>query len=65
MKKSQLITPKELAKRWKVHEGTIRNWRWQGRGPDYIRVGEGKRGKIVYKLSVVKSFEKRFNLSLI
>lgn len=65
MRKPKTLTPKELADRWNVHEGTIRNWRWQGKGPSYLKIGEGLRGRVVYKLTDVQSYEKKFNLSLV
>lgn len=42
------LTPREVTKRYPEltqSEGTLANWRMQGRGPRYYRVGR----KIVYK----------------
>jgi hypothetical protein len=31
-----------------VLPATMRNWRWQGRGPEYLAIGEGRRPVIRY-----------------
>jgi hypothetical protein len=55
MKKSikQIITPTQLARRWKVAEGTLANWRSQGRGPKYFKAGR----RVRYNLKHIESFE--------
>jgi hypothetical protein len=35
---SELLTEKELGKRWKLDPKTLRNWRCQGRGPNYLKI---------------------------
>lgn len=40
------INPQEAARRLGVEPSTLANWRWNGRGPRYIRVG----GRIRYRL---------------
>lgn len=54
--KHTLLTPEELASRWKglVSIKTLRNWRSQGRGPMYLEQA-GRR--VAYLLSDVESFE--------
>lgn len=47
------MTSSELAKRWKVNEGTLRNWRYRGTGPKFKRIGCAVR----YTLADVKAFE--------
>lgn len=42
-----------LAKRWFVSPRTLEQWRWQGRGPRYLKIG----GRVVYRLSDVEKFE--------
>ena len=34
-----LHTPAEAAERLRRTPATLRNWRWRGEGPDYIRYG--------------------------
>jgi hypothetical protein len=49
----QHLDQKTLAKRWLVSPRTLEQWRWQGRGPRYLKIG----GRVVYRLSDVESFE--------
>jgi predicted DNA-binding transcriptional regulator AlpA len=50
-----LLTTRQLAERWGMSEGTLRNWRVLGRGPKYLRIGN----QVRYKLSVIKAYEER------
>jgi hypothetical protein len=52
----ELLTPAELASRWKGHvsDGTLRNWRSQRRGPPFLKVAGGR---IRYRLVDVITFE--------
>lgn len=62
--RKKLLSTKELAKRWDVHEGTIKNWRSQGKGPKFYKIGEGEKSRVRYKLEDIKSYEKKFNLAI-
>ncbi|MPY72882.1 MAG: helix-turn-helix domain-containing protein [Alphaproteobacteria bacterium] len=55
-KVNTFLTPAELAERWKVSRGVLANWRAQGKGPGFIRLGP-KGGCIVYRLSEVEAYE--------
>jgi hypothetical protein len=44
---------KRLAKRWAISERTLEQWRWQGRGPRFLKIG----GRVVYRLSDIEAFE--------
>ena len=55
---SQLLTPKDLADRWKVANNTLRKWRVAGTGPDYIKLGESRNAEVRYRLEDVEAFEK-------
>jgi hypothetical protein len=35
----EVYTEKELSQRWKFDPKTLRNWRCQGRGPRYFKIG--------------------------
>lgn len=50
------FTPSELAERWSVSVGTLKNWRFQGRGPDFIRLSS-KGGPVIYRLSTIEAYE--------
>lgn len=47
------LTSRELADRWKLHIGTLANWRTLGKGPKYIKMGK----KILYAQAEVEAFE--------
>ena len=48
-----MITAKELAKRWKMHEGTLANWRSLNKGPKFVKIGR----KVLYKERVIIKYE--------
>ncbi|MFO0992596.1 MAG: helix-turn-helix domain-containing protein [Hyphomicrobiales bacterium] len=43
----------ELARRWSLSHRTLERWRWQGRGPRYLKVG----GRVVYRLEDIEAYE--------
>ena len=47
------LDQKLLAKRWLISSRTLEQWRWQGRGPRYLKIG----GRVVYRLSDIEAFE--------
>jgi hypothetical protein len=49
----EYLDQKGLAKRWLISPRTLEQWRWQGRGPRYLKIG----GRVVYRLSDVEVFE--------
>lgn len=49
----KLITENEVAERWSLDAKTLRNWRCNGKGPDYIRLGY----TIRYRQTDVEAFE--------
>jgi hypothetical protein len=48
--------------RWNdaVTMGTLRNWRWNGRGPAWTRLGEN--GKVVYPIPTLIEWERLHTL---
>lgn len=54
MNMDEFLTTKQLATRWSLKMGTIRLWRWYGKGPNYIKVG----GRILYDIEKIREFEK-------
>lgn len=52
-KKKILLTPTDLAERWKLTLCTLSQWRWNGKGPPYIKMGK----LILYDLAVIECFE--------
>lgn len=55
---SNLLTPKELAARWKVQVGTLRKWRYLDTGPTYIKMGDGRNSQIRYRVDDIVKYEK-------
>ena len=51
------LTPIELAKRWKMSTNTLTNWRAQKVGPPITKIGLGSKGKVLYRLADVESYE--------
>jgi len=58
----QFLTTKELSARWKINENTLRHWRIDGIGPRFVKMGEGARSSIRYKLKDIAEYEEK-NLS--
>ena len=49
----QHLDQKDLAERWLISARTLEQWRWQGRGPRYLKIG----GRVVYRICDVETFE--------
>jgi hypothetical protein len=56
---SAVLTPAELAKRWGITARTLAEWRSLRKGPAHVRLGEGTRARIVYRLEDVVEYEMR------
>lgn len=51
------LRTEELAERWNINPGTLRNWRMQGKGPKYLKFG--KNGLVLYRVSDIIEYEKK------
>lgn len=51
---ADIFTEKELSRRWKIDPRTLRNWRCQGRGLGYYKIGASVR----YPISEILKFER-------
>jgi hypothetical protein len=49
----QHVDQKDLAKRWLISPRTLEQWRWQGKGPRYVKVG----ARVIYPLPEVEAYE--------
>lgn len=49
------LTAEELAVRWSIHPHTLANWRSQGSGPKYLKLGK----RVLYPFDEVEAFEKQ------
>jgi hypothetical protein len=54
-----LITPAQLAIRWGLSLNTLSQWRAAGTGPVYLRLGDGERPRIRYRMSDILAYERR------
>jgi hypothetical protein len=50
---SQFLTSTLLAKRWCLKPSTLRQWRWNGKGPVYMKIGR----TVLYRLQDIEHFE--------
>jgi len=49
----QHLDQRDLAARWLVSPRTLEQWRCQGRGPRFLKLG----GRVVYPMEEVEAFE--------
>ena len=49
----QHLDQKGLAERWLISPRTLEQWRWQGRGPRYLKICR----RVVYPLSEIEAYE--------
>ena len=49
----QHLDQKGLADRWLISPRTLEQWRWQGKGPRYLKIG----GRVVYPVVEIEAFE--------
>lgn len=47
------LDQKGLAKRWLISPRTLEQWRWQGRGPRYLKIG----GRVIYPVAEIEAYE--------
>lgn len=47
--------PEDLSKRWNVPLSTLSQWRWNGKGPEFLKFGK----HIRYREEDILSFEKQ------
>lgn len=48
------LTPEEVSAIWNISTSTLSQWRWNGRGPEFIKIGK----RIKYRAVDLKLFEK-------
>lgn len=57
------LTTAELAERWGLNKATLGNWRSQGKGPKYIKMGTQQQASVLYRLDDVIEYEEQFLIS--
>lgn len=55
----EYLTPKELADRWKITPATLANWRARKTGIQFVKLGDGPKARVLYRMIDVKFFERR------
>ena len=55
----EILSPEDLVARWRgaVKARTLRDWRRQGKGPEWFRLGGG-RSPVLYRLEAVRAWER-------
>jgi predicted site-specific integrase-resolvase len=53
MQEKICFTQKELARRWTLSHRTLERWRWEGKGPSFMKIG----GRVVYRLEDILRHE--------
>ena len=51
-----LFTTRQLAKYLGLKEQTLRKWRLSGDGPQYVRLGDGPRARVVYRMADIQKW---------
>ena len=61
MSEKVFLTTEQLSERWggRPASGTLRNWRSQGKGPSFVKMGN----MVKYPLSAILKFENRLKRS--
>jgi len=53
----EFLEEPEVATRWKMSRRTLQNWRANGTGPRYIKLSEGRGGRVRYPLADIQAYE--------
>lgn len=48
----KLLTSKEVSRLWEISPHTLRKWRWEGKGPQFVKLGH----RVLYKESAIKEY---------
>jgi hypothetical protein len=51
---TKVFTPEELGERWHISTETLRYWRWNATGPDFVKFN----GCVLYRWDNIDEFEK-------
>lgn len=55
---NDLLHPRQVAQRYEMTPESLANWRRVGKGPPWIRLGDGKRPRVMYRLDDVLAWER-------
>lgn len=54
---NETLSTAQLAQRWGLNPGTLREWRHQGKGPRFFRPSGNLRGKVLYRMVDIEAWE--------
>ena len=54
IKTEALLNQWDVAERWRMSPRTLERWRWEGKGPRYLKLGN----RIGYRIEDVEAFER-------
>lgn len=54
---SQTLTTTQLAERWAMDPRTLRRWRAQGLGPEWIKLTPASNALVRYRLEDIEAYE--------
>lgn len=54
----QHLTTEELAKRWGLSANRLRQWRVAGTGPNFLKLGDGPKAPVRYRLEDIVEYER-------
>ena len=57
MKPPEFLTTDQLAERWSISPRTLESRRADGSGPQFVRIGRGKKALVRYRLSAILEYE--------
>ena len=52
----ELLTPKQVADMLKVDPETLERWRGKRQGPTWIKLGNGRRSPVRYRMADIQAF---------
>lgn len=59
MQLDDLMHPRDVAKRYKMTPESLSNWRREGKGPPFVKLGTGKSPRVMYRVKDVAEWEKQ------
>lgn len=55
---AKFLVEKELAERWRLKPATLQRWRYEGHGPEFVKL----RGRVLYAVATIEAFEVQHNM---
>lgn len=59
MDNSDRMHPAQVAQRYGITPETLSNWRREGKGPRWVKLGNGKRPRVMYRTADVLKWEQQ------